>query len=312
MTTVTCGRWIRRTLRFRRQLRIGARIGTVGLFVLIVVVMGSGYVAIRIGVASVPPLFLAALRFYFTAAVLLAVVVTMGRAWRPATRADWAAVGVLGALVFAGAIGFLFVGQQHTTASTAAVVMCLGPVLTALIARALLPDEQLSRRRVAGIGFGFLGAVVIAQPVSTGLALGTGRGVVMVLCAAASGSLGGVLLGRLRTTAAPTVQAAWGALLGGVVLHAASVGFGEPVGAVSWTPGLLWLLLYLSVVVGGVGYVAFLVLLRTVGSTRTSLTAYASPLVALLLGWLFLHESPTVTVLVGFALIVVGFALARR
>ena len=83
-------------------------------------------------------------------------------------------------------------------------------------------------------------------------------------------------------------------------------------GAVSWTPGLLWLLLYLSVVVGGVGYVAFLFLLRTVGPPRTSLTAYASPLMALLLGWVFLHESPTVTVLVGFALIVAGFALARR
>lgn len=279
---------------------------------LIVVVMGGGYVAIRIGVASVPPLFLAALRFYLTAVVLLAVVVTSGRAWHPTTGADWAAVAVLGTFVFAGTIGFLFVGQQHTTASTAAVVMCLGPVLTALVARALLPDERLSRRRVVGVGFGFLGAVVIAQPVSPGPALGSGRGVVLVLCAAASGSFGSVLLARLQTTAAPTVQAAWGALLGGVVLHAASVGFGEPVGAVSWTPSLLGLLLYLSVVVGGIGYVAFLVLLRTVGPTRTSFTAYASPLVALLLGWLFLHESPTATVVVGFGLIVVGFALARR
>jgi drug/metabolite transporter (DMT)-like permease len=101
-------------------------------------------------------------------------------------------------------------------------------------------------------------------------------------------------------------------LLGGFVLHAASLGAGESSGAVVWTPTLVGLLLYLSVVVGGVGYVAYLSLLRTIGPTRTSFTSYVSPVVALLLGWLLLHESPTAGVVVGFALIVVGFVLLKR
>ncbi|WP_435345832.1 DMT family transporter [Haloarchaeobius sp. HRN-SO-5] len=285
------------------------RFKTTALFVLVVLVMGGGYVAIDVGVGTVPPLLLAALRFYLTAAVLVAVAVLTGGQWLPRTRADWTAVGVLGVLVFAGAIGFLFVGQQRTSASVAAVVMSLGPVLTAALARALLPDERLSGRQFAGLASGLLGALVVVDPGSTGFAPGTGAA--MVLCAAGSGSLGGVLLGRVRATASPTVQAAWGALLGGLVLHAASVCLGEPADAVVWTPALLGLLAYLSVMVGGVGYVAYLVLLRTVGPTRTSYTSYASPVVAILLGWVLLHDPPTVGTAVGFVAIVVGFALLQ-
>ncbi|WP_458188186.1 DMT family transporter [Haladaptatus sp. NG-WS-4] len=299
----------RRTLRDLPRSELGTRTGTTALFVLIVLVMGGGYVAIRVGVASVPPLFLAALRFYLTAVVLLSVAVATGRPRRPQTRVDWTAVTVLGVLVFAGAIGFLFVGQQYTTASTAAVVMCLGPVLTALIARVLLPNERLTHRQMTGIAFGLLGAVVVVQPASTGFELGTGPGTAMVLCAAACGSLGGVLLGRLQTTAPLTVQAAWGALLGGFILHATSVALGEPVGTVVWTPALLGVLVYLSVLVGGIGYVAVLVLIRTVGPTRTSFTSYVSPVVAILLGWVFLHEPPTVGIAAGFVSIAVGFVL---
>lgn len=311
MTATTVQGWAHRVLRYGYLRSLGPRTQSTVLFGVVVVVMGSGFVAIRVGVESVPPLFLASLRFYLTAAVLLAVTVSTGRAWWPHTWADLAAVTVVGVLLFAGAIGLLFVGQQYTTASVAAIVMCLGPVLTAAIARALLSSERFSRVQTVGIVIGLLGAIVVAQPDSS-LAIGTGTGALLILCAAASGSLGSVLLGRIRTTVPPATQAGWGALLGGLILHTVSLGTGELSGAVLWTPALAGLLLYLSVVVGGVGYVAYLSLLRTIGPTRTSFTSYVSPVVALLLGWLFLHESLTVGAAAGFALIVVGFVLLKR
>jgi drug/metabolite transporter (DMT)-like permease len=307
----TDGRWTRWTTGSHVRSTLGAYAVTTGLFALVALVMGGGYVAIRAGVASVPPLFLAALRFYLTAVVLLSVAAATGQSWRLTTRADWTAVTVLGLLVFAAAVGLLFVGQQYTTAATAAVTMCLGPVLTALVARVLLPETRLSHRQAAGIGLGFLGAVVVVRPVSGGVAPDVDAGAAVVFCAAASGSLGGVLLARLRTTAPLAVQAAWGALLGGAVLHAASVGLGEPAGTVVWTPTLLGLVAYLSVFVGAVGYVAVLTLIRTVGPTRTSFTAYASPPVAILVGWVVLHEPPTPGVAVGFFAILLGFVLSN-
>mgnify|MGYP006290569605 CR=1 FL=1 len=285
------------------------------LFSVVVLVMGSGYVAIRIGVETVPPLFLGAVRFYLASLVLLGVAGATGMDWLPRSKHDWAAIFVLGFLVFAGAIGFLFVGQQWTSAGSAAVVMCVGPVRTALIARVLLPGERLSPRQTTGIGLGLLGAMVITIPggiipgggSGVGGGGGAGVGAVLVFCAAISGSLGSVLLGRIRTVTAPTVQTGWGALVGGLVLHGASLGLGEPSGTVTWTPTQLWLLVYLSVAVSGLGYVSLLSLLRVVGPTRTSFTSYGSPIVAVVLSSLLLHESISAGTVIGFATILAGF-----
>lgn len=287
----------------------GTRTSTLALFALVVLVMGGGYVAVRVVVAAAPPLFLGALRFDLTAVALLGAAALTGADWWPRTRADRAAVVVLGVFVFGGAIALLFLGQRGTTAAVAAIAMCLGPALTAAFARVLLPAERLSRRGLFGVLLGLAGALLLAQPGSAGTARGSGLGVVLVLCAAASGSLGSVLLGRLGATASPVVQAGWGALLGGLLLHAASAAAGEQTGSIAWTPGLVGLLAYLALVVGGGGYVALLVLLRRVGPTRTSLTSYGSPVAASVFGALLLGESPTATALVGFAVIAAGFAL---
>jgi drug/metabolite transporter (DMT)-like permease len=218
-------------------------------------------------------------------------------------------------LVFGGAIGLLFLGQQHTTAAVAAVGMCLGPVLTALLAGLLVPGERLSRRGAAGVVLGLAGAVLVARSGAVGVGpvtgVGAGFGAVLVVSAAASGSLGGVLLARLRATAPLTTQAGWGAALGGLVLHAASLWAGEPAGGVVWTPALVGVLLYLSVVVGGVGYVTLLALIRTVGPTRTSFASYASPLVTVLVGLVVLGEPVTSGVVTGFLSILAGFLLVN-
>lgn len=307
MTTSKTERSLLHRRRTHLQWLASTRTDGASLFLLVVLLMGSGYVVIRVGVESVPPLFLATLRLYLAAIALLLVTLVSGESWRLHSRADWVAVAVLGTLLFAGPLGFLFVGQQYTTVSTAAVVMCLGPVLTACLSRTLVPDEPLSRRQFAGIGFGLIGAVVVATPTSTGLEINLGA--VLVFCAALCGSVGSVLLSRIRTTAPLTVQAGWGGLLGGLLLHTASLGLGEAVDTVVWTPALLSLLVYLSVIVGGVGYVAFLGLLRRVGPTRTSFTSYVSPVVAILLGWVLLHEPLTVETALGFGVIVTGFVL---
>ncbi|MFC4245932.1 DMT family transporter [Natribaculum luteum] len=274
------------------------------LFVATAVVMGCGYVAIRVGTETVPPAFLAAVRFDLSAAILLSYAVTRGR-WYPQARADVAAILLLGGLVFAGTIGFLFVGQQYTTASTAAIVMSLGPVLTALVASALVPEECLSRTDALGVGLGLVGAVVLVYPSPGGI--DGGMGVVFVLCAVVCSSLGTVLLSLLETTLSTPALTGWGALLGGLVLHLVSVGLAEPVGTVRWQPGAVVAVLYLAVVVSVGGYVAYLLLLAEVGPARSSLTSYASPVVATVVGWSILGEVVTAVTLLGFFVTTAGF-----
>ncbi|WP_175424210.1 DMT family transporter [Haladaptatus sp. W1] len=276
----------------------------------VTLVMGVGYVAIGIGTETVPPTVLAAFRFDVSAGVLLTYAVLSGH-WRPRTTVDVLAIITLGELVFAGTIGFLFVGQQYTTASIAAVVMGLGPIVTIPIAYLLVPSERLSRADIVGLLLGFFGVVIVANPSPAQAATGANAGIVFVCCAVLSSSLGGVLLSRFETELSPLALTGWGALLGGTTLHVVTIGLGESTETISWTPASIVVLVYLAVIVGIGGYAALLVLLSEVGPTRTSLTSFASPIVAIGAGWFLIGEVVTVTTLVGLVVVVGGFAVSN-
>jgi drug/metabolite transporter (DMT)-like permease len=68
------------------------------LFVFVAAVLGSAFVAIRVGVSVVPPVFFAALRYDFTAIVLLVLALFSSEQWRPRTRRDLLAVVCSGGL----------------------------------------------------------------------------------------------------------------------------------------------------------------------------------------------------------------------
>jgi drug/metabolite transporter (DMT)-like permease len=294
--------------QFVRTRAFGERYRGGILFATVTLIMGMGYVAIGIGTETIPPTVLAAFRFDVSAVVLLTYAVLSGH-WRPRTTVDVFAIITLGELVFAGTIGFLFVGQQYTTPSIAAVVMGLGPIVTIPIAYLLVPSERLSRADIVGVLLGFFGVAIVANPSPAQAAMGANVGIAFVCCAVLSSSLGGVLLSRFETELSPVVLTGWGALLGGMTLHLVSIGLGESARTISWTPASLVALVYLAVIVGVGGYTALLVLLTEIGPTRSSLTSFASPIVAIGAGWFLVGEAVTVTTLVGLVVVVGGFAL---
>jgi drug/metabolite transporter (DMT)-like permease len=93
------------------------------------------------------------------------------------------------------------------------------------------------------------------------------------------------------------------------MLHAFSFLAGERIAAVAWTPTALAALGYVSVFAGVVAYIAYFGLLDDIGAIRASLTFYVTPIVATLGGWALLGEGISATTVVGFGVILVGFAI---
>jgi drug/metabolite transporter (DMT)-like permease len=127
------------------------------------VAFGGAFPAIKAGLADAPPLLFAALRYDLAALLLLAYAAFVLGNWRPRLRADWLAV-LAGGVLFIGSSGFLYLGQQYTTAGVSAIIYSLGPILTVVFAWVLLPAERLSRRALIGVLIGLVGVALVVRP----------------------------------------------------------------------------------------------------------------------------------------------------
>lgn len=288
----------------------GSRARLAALFVLASVLFGGTFVAAKTGQVAVPPLLLVALRFDLAAVLLLgyAAATVPREKLLPRTRGDVAAVLAAGVFAIGGANALLFVGQGSVSSAVGAIVFGLVPILSPLLASALLADERLSAPGAVGTLIGLLGVglVIGIDPAALGEAIG--GGVLLVFAGAACAALGGVLIRRATTSTPSAVRTAWALPISALGLHAASALAGESLAAVEWTPVALASIGYLGVFAGAIAYIAYFDLLESVGVVRSSLTFYVSPAVAALGGWALLGESLPPTAALGFATIVVGFA----
>jgi len=281
---------------------------TVGLFLLVTLVFGTGFPAVKTGLSFMPPLFFAAARSYLSAVFLLAYVGVTMEYWRPRSRQDWIAV-LAGGLFLIGGTGLGFVGQQFITAGVAAIIFSLSPIVTGVLAWALLPEERLKGRDYLGVLLGFVGIAVVIRPDPATLLAPEVVGKLLFFAGVAVVALGTVLVRRSRPTIPVPALTGWAMVIGGTVHAVFAIAVGESVASIQPTPLAVATVVYLGLVVGAVGLVTYLALMGEVGALKASLTTYLTPVVAIGIGWLLLDEWIQPLALVGFGIIVAGFAL---
>jgi len=130
------------------------RIGTLAIFLGITLLFGTAFPAVKAGLDFYPPLLFVALRNYLAAALLLSYVGLTMEYRMPRTRRDLAAV-LVGGTFLIGGVGFGFIGQQFIASGVAAIIFSLSPIVTGLLAWAILPDERLVGRDYIAVALAF-------------------------------------------------------------------------------------------------------------------------------------------------------------
>lgn len=283
-----------------------ARWRLLAAFAALYVIWGSTYLAIRIGVASWPPLMMAAVRFLLAGGLLYAW--QRGRGAPAPSRRQWLHAGAIGALLLAGGNGGVTVAEQWVASGVAALAVATVPLFT--LACAQMFGQRASAREWFGIALGLagmlllnLGANLQASPL----------GAALLLFASASWAFGSVWGKRLDLPAGP-MAAATEMLVGGVVLALASALAGERPQV--WPTLEGWLALAYLVVFGSlVAFSAYLYLLKTVRPALATSYAYVNPVVAVGLGVAFAGErigSAEWLAMAVIVLAVVWISLPRR
>ncbi|HEV3379319.1 MAG TPA: EamA family transporter [Thermoleophilaceae bacterium] len=284
-----------------------SRAAVIGLYLTLVIIWSSTWVAIKIGLEDCPPLLGAGIRFAAAGLLLLGFAAVRGRS----LRTDARLAGILALMPFALAYGLVYWGEQHIPSGLAAVIFGVLPLYTAFLGAVLLPDQPLRVRLVVGILVAIGGlALAFAESADSGdpeLAL---AGAAALAVAPLGASVGNISL-KLRAGELDAVALnGWGMLGGGALLLVASA-IGESWGDAAWTAESLGSIAYLAVIGSAVPFVGLTVLLRHISAQATSFLAMLLPFGALVFGAALYSESITTRALGGAALVAVGLLIAQ-
>lgn len=289
----------------QKKLRIIAAYAT------LCVVWSSTWLAIKMGLADLPPISFAALRFLI--AFLLLVAVSIGRVpLLPKSRADWALLAFTGVLMFAVNYGLLFWGELHISSGLAAVLQAMIVIFGMFFAHLLLPGEPLRGQRVGGALLAGAGvALICGRLLDRGgiLAFWGGLGVVT---GGAGAALSNVLLKRRALELAPAMIAGWQMIFGTVpMLLLGVVVEGNPL-RFHWTGMAIFCLLYLAVIGSALTFLLLYWLLPRMPVNNLQTISLITPPGAVAIGWLLGGESFSLWSLVGGALVLVGVWMIFR
>jgi drug/metabolite transporter (DMT)-like permease len=283
-------------------------------YLLVCVVWGSTYLAIRIGVTDLPPFLFAGVRFLIAGGLLLAVTLILGHRL-PRRAREWRTQIIVGLLLLAGGNSFVVWAEQFVTSGAASIFVVTVALWMAFF-DAIIPGGQsaINWRVVLGLAAGFVGTGLLVGATPAEIARADLRGPLALTAASASWALGSIYFKRHPGESNPYVASSIQMIAGGASVAIAGLLLGEGA-AWRFTPAGIGALAYLVVFGSIVGYSAYAYALRHAPATIVGTYAYVNPIVAVLLGWLILDEVVTVRTFAAMALIlgaVVWIQLSHR
>lgn len=291
----------------------GRRSSIVAALAVVWLVWGSTYVAMRVGVRTLPPLTMAGVRFAVAGLVLYAWCRWQrhrqpGAGWRPAGWRDWRTAAILGLLIPAAGTGGATWAEQKLSAGTAALLLASIPVWLILASRAA-GLERVTRRAAAGLLLGLAGVAVLVDPFSGGAPNLAASAV--ALGGAVCWGCGSAYARRAPHPDQPLLGSGMQLICAGAALCAAGAASGEldrihPSSLASTSALALG---YLIVFGSLVAYSSYEWLNRHAPSQLVGTYAFINPVVAVLLGWWLLGEHVSGRTLLAAVIIVTGVAL---
>ena len=267
-----------------------------------VVLWASAFAAIRAALEHFGAGHLSVLRL-FVAAIALGAVAAARGVRLPAAR-DVPAIAGVG---FAGMTAYQLLlngGERTVPAGTAALLINISPVFTAIAASALL-HEHMTRLRWTGVAIACAGASLIALAGRGGLALD--EGALLVLGAAVAQATFFVAQKPLLRRYGSLELTTWAMALGALMTLPFAPGLP---GEIASAPAeALLAVAFLGLGASAIGFVTWAYASAHVDVSVAAATLYAVPVVAFTVAWIWLGETPTAMTVLGGAIALAGVAL---
>jgi len=281
-------------------------------FVIVCLVWGTTYLAIRIAIETLPTFLFTSTRFILAGSILLLICLARGEKL-PVRLSDYLNLLLIGLLMVGGGNVAVVWAEHHVTSGFAALLVATAPFWMAMIEALRPAGNRITRRKGIGMLIGFAGVALLLGP-ELGLGSAMNRnfllGVVVLQLGSIAWQLGSVRAKYHPIRATPLVSASLQMLFGGVSLGIIGLLRGEA-SRYAFNGRTLTAFLYLVIFGSVIAYGAYVYALSKLPTSTVSLYAYVNPVVAVVLGWLILSEPLGWNALVAMIVIFAGVAMVQ-
>lgn len=279
------------------------------VYVLLCLIWGSTWIAIKLGLGDAPPLYSSGIRFAIAAAILHAVVLVrhlqMPRQLSPLLKLAYP-----GLYMFGVSYALVYFSELHIDSALTAVLFASYPLFVASLSIWILPAERLRPLGWLGLVSGMVGIVIISYDslqTSDDIFLGT----ILALSGSLAAAYGMVIHKQRFNTENIFVATSVQMTAGSILLILGAIIF-EDINQFQVTATSVGSILYLSLLGSVVAFLGYFWLLKMIRAVSASLIALIAPVVAVFIGVFFFSESLSMSIVSGTVLILSGTLLVIR
>jgi drug/metabolite transporter (DMT)-like permease len=279
-------------------------------FAAVSIFWGTTFLAISIGVKTFPPLLMAAFRHTIAGIILLSYFLIRG--YKIPSFSSLKTFGFNGILMLAGGNGIISWGMQYVGSGLTALICALTPVWIVIINRVSGNQERLHPLAVIGFITCLIGQFFLFKDK---VALFEDEmfvwGVLAVVLSNFLWALGTVYSKNHQTQIHPLFASGWQMIPGGLLLFILAFFRGE-MHAFKPAPEAINALIYLILFGSILAYGSYMYVIKKLPATIVSTYAYINTMVAIILGWFWLHEGLDFSTIIAMALTILGVYLVSK
>ena len=278
-------------------------------WIAICVIWGTTYLFIRVGVETIPPMLFAGFRWIIAGVILITILRLSGKQFPK--KEDLIHIAIIGIALIGLGNGLVVVGEQYIESGLAALLITTVPFWMVGVESFLPKGPKLNWMVITGLIVGSLGVgLIFGGDLKYIFEIKYLFGVLSILGAVVAWSLGSVYSKYKKVSIHPLMSASVQMLIAGTLQVFLGALLGDFTGLHFTQSGLISLA-YLIVMGSIFGYGSYIYAIEHLPLSLVSTYAYVNPIIALVLGWIFLNEQLSVFTLLAAVVIIIGVVLVK-
>lgn len=283
--------------------------GIILVYILICIIWGTTWLAIRASLESLTPLYSASFRFLLAGFFIYILMMTK----RIKIQRDSLSVKLYflqGVFAFAIPFSFVYWAEQFVPSGLASVLFAVFPFFVALFSYLFMPGEEIGNYKIMGILFGFAGIVIIfADDIGGDISLYL-LGMFAVVASGIMQAAMAVVIKKHGNHLNPLSMNLIPMLMGAIVMLLFGFIY-EDFSALRFDFTAVWTVVYLGFFGSVVTFTSYYWLMKRINIVILALMAFITPIVALIAGWLFYNEQLSLYDFIGCLFVLAGIFIAN-